>query len=117
MRATIKDTYSTDIDVESYVPDDPHDDGQWVSLLVGPADEEGEESFDVLVCTPRWLGRVVADKGPQLGRHRLVVDPFDLPAAIAFLTAHVESLEAPDWPALAQLVARVGRWEFEDYQE
>jgi Immunity protein 8 len=36
---------------------------------------------------------------------------------VQFLREHVEALEADDWSALAAELARVGYWEFEDYQE
>ena len=121
MRATLHEIYSTDVDLETYAPDDPQDAGLWVTMVVGPQaaddDEAGEETFQVLVCTPRWLSRTVADRGPQVGRHHLVVEPFDLARAEEFLRGQVESLDEADWPALAERVGRIGRWEFEDYRE
>jgi hypothetical protein len=116
MRAVLRSVYSTDVDVDAYVSDDPGNAGVWIRLLVGPGDGPGEESFDVLVCTPLWLRDVIAKEGPQIGRHRLVVDPFDLPRAKEFLRQHVESIEAPDWPTLGEKLARLGYWEFEDYR-
>lgn len=114
MRAVLRSVYSTDVD--AYIPADPENGGVWIRLLVGPADGPGEESFDVLVCTPLWLRGVIAKKGPQIGRHRLIVDPLDLSKAKEFLRRQVESVEAPDWPTLAGKLARLGYWEFEDYQ-
>lgn len=100
----------------SYVSPDPLDDSFWLRMLVGLSDGPGEESFDVLVCTPAWLSRTVADDGPQIGRHRLVVEKLDLPAAETFLRRQVERLEAPTWDDLAAKIARLGYWEFEDYR-
>lgn len=85
-------------------------------MLVGPLDGPGEESFDVLVCTPAWLARTVAEHGPQVGRHRLVVEKLDLPVAETFLLRQIERLEATSWDELAATVARLGYWEFEDYR-
>jgi hypothetical protein len=116
MRAVVRSIYSTDVDVDSYVPEDPEKDGVLVRLIVGPADGPGEESFDVLVCTPLWLREVVAKEGPQIGRHHLIVDPLDLGGASTFLRRQVESVEAADWPTLGAKLARIGQWEFEDYQ-
>ncbi|GEL96380.1 Imm8 family immunity protein [Cellulomonas composti] len=122
MRATLHEIISTDVDVETFRPDDPADAGVWVRLLVGPAQQQDDEplsgeSFDVLVCTPLWLRREVVENGPQIGRHHLVVEPFDLPRATAYLRELVESLDEADWDALAEKLARIGHWEFEDYQE
>lgn len=116
MRAAVRSVYSSDVDVDSYVPEDPERDGVWVRLIVGPADGPGEESFDVLICTPLWLREVVAKEGPQIGRHHLIVDSFDLGEASAFLRRQMESVEANDWPTLGAKLARIGHWEFEDYQ-
>ncbi|WP_456786054.1 immunity 8 family protein [Cellulomonas sp. P5_C5] len=117
MRAALRETYSLDdgVEIDTYVPRDPTNDGVRVRLMVGPADGDGEESFDVLVCTPAWLQEIVDEHGPQLGRHLLLVGTLDLPAAVSFLRDHVEALEAPDWRGLAEKLARVGNWEFEDY--
>ena len=84
--------------------------------MVGPADGPGEESFDVLVCTPRWVERLVQEKGPLIGRHYLIVNQLDIPESVRFLAKQVQSLEAKDWSSLAEKLARIGQWEFEDYQ-
>lgn len=66
-------------------------------MLVGPHDSPGDESFDVLVCTPAWLFRAVA----QIGRVRLVVEKLAIDIAEAFLRRQIERLEAPIWEGLA----------------
>ena len=101
---------------ETYLSPDPHDDSFWLRMLVGPANEPGEESFDVLVCTPSWLARIVSEEGPQIGRHRLILEHLDLRMAEAFLRRQVERLEAPAWEDLAVKISRLGYWEFEDYR-
>jgi hypothetical protein len=102
---------------ETYLSPDPRDDAFALRMLVGPPDGPGEESFDVVVCTPAWLTRVVSEEGPQIGRHRLIVESLDLQAAETFLRRQVERLEAPTWAELAAKIGRLGHWEFEDYQE
>ncbi|MFF0344347.1 immunity 8 family protein [Kribbella sp. NPDC004875] len=112
----MRSAYSSDVDVETYVSADPRDDAVWIRLIVGPADGAGEESFDVLVCTPAWLQRVIREKGPQVGRHHLIVEEMDLPRVVAFLRRRFEEVEAPTWRGVAGKLARIGYWEFEDYQ-
>jgi hypothetical protein len=58
---------------ETYMSADPDKDAFLLRMLVGPDDGPGEESFDVLVCTPGWLVRAVSDERPQIGRRRLIV--------------------------------------------
>ena len=108
---------SADVDIERYVPDRPDDDGVWVRVIAGPANGPGEESFDVLVCTPLWLRRVVAEQGPQDGRYHLILEPMNLSLAAEHLRSRFEAEEAPDWLALAERLARFGHWEFEDCRE
>jgi hypothetical protein len=101
---------------ETYLSPAPVDDAFGLRMLVGPPDGPGEESFDVLVCTPAWLARVVSEEGPQIGRHRLIMERLDLRAAETFLRHQVERLEAPTWNELAAKISRLGHWEFEDYR-
>lgn len=115
MKARLHTVYSSDVDVLSYTPEDPWNDGVWIRMVVGPTDGPGEESFDVLVCTPLWLRDVVAKDGPQIGRHHLIIEPFNLNEAIGFLRNKVESIQASDWAALGEVLGRIGYWEFEDY--
>lgn len=115
MRAVIRAFHSVDIDVHTYQSPDPEFDGQWIRMLIGPQSGPGVESFDVLVCTPAWLQMQIQEDGPQVGRHRLIVYPFDLERAMAFLTQRVEQIEGVDWLELGNKLSRLGRWEFEDY--
>jgi hypothetical protein len=102
-------------DVDDYQPADPGDVGFLLTLYVGPADGPGEESFDLIVCTPRWLTRKARERGPIAGRHHLIVESFDMAEVRDFLTRQVEQLEGSTWDELAEKIARIGRWEFADY--
>lgn len=116
MRAAVKRFHSPDADLEAYVPDDAGDVGVLVQVMAGPAHSPGEESFDVVVCTPRWLRRLTEEHGPIVGRHHLVVESWDWPRIRLFLTQEVETHEASTWQDLAAKVGRIGKWEFEDYE-
>ena len=117
MKARVVAIFSPDVDVASHPPSDPADDGLALTMYVGPEDGPGHESFDLVVCTPRWLERVVRDQdGPLVGRHYLIVEAMDLERVLAFLREQVETAQAPTWSELASIVGRLGRWEFEDYR-
>lgn len=45
--------------------------GFLVQVIAGPNDHEGEESFDVIVCSPTWLSE---QDVPLIGRHHLIVN-------------------------------------------
>jgi hypothetical protein len=101
---------------DGYVSPDPENDAFTLRMLVGSADTPGMESFDVLVCTPGWLAKEVREHGPQVGRHMLILETLDLAQAQTFLRRRVEQLMAPAWSEIAEKIARLGYWEFEDYQ-
>ena len=117
MKAIVRSVYSPDVDVDSYISIKPDSDGIWIRFIVGPDDGPGEESFDVLVCTPLWLRSVIENEGPQIGRHRLIVNALNLAEAIRFLKPRFETIEAADWSALCEKLGRLGFWEFEDYRQ
>jgi len=116
MRAIVRRFHSPDaFDLDSYVPDDPEGDAILLQVMVGSADVPGEESFDLLVCTPRWLEREVKAKGPLIGRHHLIVEATNHPEVRRFLTKIIENQAADSWEELANRVGRIGLSEFEDY--
>ena len=78
MLAQVRGIYTIDHDdLEAYVPNDPVECHMVVRLMVGPHDGEGEESFDVTVCTPAWLGPRCEERGAVIGRHYLIVGTYD----------------------------------------
>src|SRR5687767_13594240 len=117
MRAELRYLNSPDVwDLVTHKPEDPQNFGFLVQAMVGPVGELGEESFDFVVCTPRWLAGQVIERGYLFGRHYLFLDSYDY----SLLKRAIESLlgiEGPDWPTLAEQLNRYGHWEFEDYKE
>ncbi len=115
MRAELKRLHSPDVDpLETYRPIDSESFGVFVQAIVGPAGEEGEESFDFMVCTPRWLESRPAEI--ILGQHHLVVRRFDYRAIEAFVRDFCAKCEGASWNDVAQRLSALGRWEFDDYK-
>jgi hypothetical protein len=104
------------IDLEAYSPSDPSCFSFLLQAMFGPDDGEGEESFDIIVCTPGWIAGEVARKRIMDGRHHLIVDVFDLQKIQSFLTTYANSCSARTWQEAATKLSRVGKWEFEDYK-
>lgn len=116
MRASVRRFHSPDADLETFAPEDATDVEVLVQIMAGPSEGPGEESFDVVVCTPRRLLQQVDERGPIVGRHYLVVPEWDWPRIRLFLTEEVEAHDEPTWRELAIKIGRVGKWEFEDYK-
>lgn len=89
-----------------------------VRLLVGPTDGPGEESFELTVCSPEWLAELSRTQGLVDGRHKVVVnlEQFDQRRLLQWLEQRVSAVDAASWHEVAQNLARLGYWEFEDYR-
>jgi hypothetical protein len=116
MKAILRYFMSPDRDLQNYRPIDPEDDGFLLQFFIGPADGPGEESFDVVVCTPRWLTRQVDRVGVLSGRHHLIMDRIDVAVFQEFIRTAVEAVDEGTWEEVALRIGRIGRWEFEDYR-
>ena len=103
-------------DLETVVPPDPTFVAQWVRVMAGPQDGRGEESFDLLVCTPAWLAEEVARNPVIVGRHHLIVEGWNAARIRQTLTDLFTREEGDDWAELAVRLGRLGHWEFEDYR-
>ncbi|MDO9356078.1 MAG: immunity 8 family protein [Solirubrobacteraceae bacterium] len=88
-----------------------------VELVVGPEGEPGEETFAVTVCTPDQLRHQASKDGITDGRHHLIVDRYDYASLDRYLRRRVHACEGSTWDDVTAQLARLGRWEFEDYAD
>ncbi len=117
MKATVHAVLTIDSEpIESLTPPDPLDMGEWLRVIAAPAGEAGEESFDLIVCTPRWLERESEARGPIVGRHHLIVAEWNPTRIAEVVTDLFESQTGHDWADLGTKLGRLGYWEFEDYR-
>lgn len=116
MRAAVRSLTSfEDEDPENWTPETE----AWalgLRLLVGPDDGPGEESFDLTVCSLAWLTERVRGDGVFDGRHHLVVEHFHWPTVRSYVERRVQRCEGATWRDVAEQIARLGYWEFEDYR-
>ncbi len=115
MRAALK---SVDLEPDpATLPGDPAEFSLLARMILGPSDGPGEESLDVTVCSPEWLAQA-ARGGFYDARHHVVVDfdAFDQNALHRWLAERVQSVQADTWAEIGERLARLGHWEFEDYQ-
>lgn len=116
MKAAIRSLLSFDVDdLARWNPDGD----TWVlaiRLIAGPYDEPGEESFDFTVCSVGWISERIRQDPVFDGRHHLIVESFDWPTLRDYVARRVERCDGATWRDVAQKLARLGYWEFEDYQ-
>lgn len=116
MRAKLRRLHSPDAEpLSEFAPEDPEVFGVLVQALVGPSDGEGEESFDIVVCTARWFDTRPFEKGFAWPRHHLFLNRWDYSTAERAINDVVSRAEGPDWRSIAGQIGRYGGWEFEDY--
>lgn len=112
MKAELKRLHSPDADLSGgSLPAD----ALFVQLMIGPADSPGEESFDVMVCTPQSRQSVVDPGDPESESYLVVVDRIDAGLIQEYVQDYLQDLEAPTWQELAQEIGKLGKWEFQDY--
>lgn len=116
MLAELKRLHSPDVlDLPGWIPD-TDDFAVLVQVLVAPQGSAGEESFDVIVCSPEWIARRAREERIFDGRHHLVVAQFDYQEFLQYIARYVSSCEGSSWREVATKLGRLGRWEFEDYR-
>lgn len=115
--AQIKRLHSPDVpDLAAYEPMDGERFAFLLQIIAGPSGEEGEESFDVTVCTPSWLQENLRPTDILIGRHHLIVRRYDYQGLTRFLVEYCQKCRGNSWAEVAEQLGRIGKWEFEDYR-
>jgi immunity protein 8 of polymorphic toxin system len=116
MQAILKGLHSLDLavgDVENYLPGEDDNFGFVLRAMVGPLDGEGEESFDIVVCTPKWLAEKYGPSEVLLGLHKLIVFKYDYRRLRGFIEKYLMRCTGDTWEEVAHKVSLLGQWEFE----
>lgn len=110
--------YSIEVDdLRHFAPERADDFFVNIRLLIGPSDGPGEESFDVIVCTPKWIERECQKYGVVVGRHRFIVACYDFDLIETTIRKLITGTAGDSWQKVAEKIARYAYWEFEDYKE
>lgn len=117
MRPELKRLHSPDIyDLVNYQPDDPGVFGFLLQVMVGIEGVDGEESFDVEICTPRWLEKKYGVDDIVLGKHHLIVRAYSYSKIEFFIRSFLKGCEGDSRENVAEKVSSLGKWEFEGYE-
>jgi hypothetical protein len=119
VQAILKGLHSLDLsvgDVENYLPDEEDNFGFVLRAMVGTVDGEGEESFDITVCTPKWLAENYGPTEVLLGLHKIIVFKYDYRRLRGFIEKYLMHCSGSTWEEVAYKVNLLGQWEFEGYR-
>ncbi len=115
MMAQVKAIYAELNALEDYTPEDHERFCVLLQVMVGPRNDKGEESFDIKVCSPKWLEQEVEREGFVLGMHKLIVAEYNPVQIRKVLIKFFERYSGDSWREIALKLGRMGSWEFEDY--
>ena len=118
MKDEIKRLHSPDIpNLETFHPSDKEAFAFLLQVMVGVKDEAGEESFDIFVCTPKWLLMNHKKDEVLFGKHQMIVFEYNYDAIVKKLQVYIDDLEGENWAELAEKINLIGKWEFWGYRE
>jgi len=84
--------------------------------MVGPSDTAGEDSFNLVVCTPDWLKHRYQLTDIINARHYLIVFEYDYLRLTSFLKGFCAECSGATWEDIALELGRLAKWEYEDFQ-
>ena len=117
MEAEIKYFHSPDIfDLDDYTPKTLDSFGFLLQVMIGVKGMDGEESFDMIVCTPEWLKVQMSCNDLILGLHYVFVKEYDFNRIKQKIEDYVRGINGENWNEIAQKLSFLGKWEFEDYK-
>lgn len=113
MRVVVRDISSTDIDLDTFVPDDPTVTGEWLTILAGTSGDPNGDLFEVCACTPGYLSQRVMKYGPMSGRFHMIFVEWNTKEILKALTTLVESVTGDSWDAIGRELSKSFKWEFD----
>ena len=118
MISEVKNIISPDIiDFEKFWPEDEESFSFLISVLVGIKGESAAESFDIMVCTPKWLLNKYNESDMILGSNKLIVFRYDIERILARIRKLFDNCTGKDWNEIAIKLSRISSWEFENYKQ
>ena len=68
------------------------------------------------MCTADWIRDQLTLERCIWGRHMLVVQEYDYALILELVSERIASCDGNDWAEVANKLARIAAWEFEDYR-
>lgn len=108
-----------------YIPDDPEYFGATLQAFIGCEGDSRGDSFDVMVCSPRWLvdnfnypnlaERWYETPNLHFGRRLILMERWDYAELWSCIQSMCVDFEGPDWDTVANRIGRWLPWEFQHH--
>ncbi|MCB9093011.1 MAG: hypothetical protein H6620_10680 [Halobacteriovoraceae bacterium] len=101
---------------KSFHPEDIHNFNFLLRILIGPSGENVQESFDIEVCSTKWIEENLSDDEVMIGRHTLIMKEYNFISLRKRILKLFAAKTGGSWKEIATYFSRYGHWEFEDYK-
>src|SRR5438876_7372628 len=114
MQAELKHLHSPDItNLELYCPVEDDNFSFLLQANIGWKGSNAADTFDILVCTPKWLAEHYGPDGFVLGQHKLIVFEYNYRRLVRFIEHFCSRCHGETWAEIARQLTSLGKWEFE----
>lgn len=117
MRAELKSLISSDIDPDSYYPEDRRVFGFGVQAVIGPENFDGGDVFNFFVCSPDWLKEEILDKEIIFARSFIIINDYNFEIIENKIKELCSKTVSDCWDKIAIQISKFGFWEFEEYKQ
>lgn len=116
MKIKIKRLHSPDIqDLQQFSPLEKDNFGFLLQVMIGEKGQEGEESFDIMVLTPKWLTENYNNNDIVFGFHHIIMFDYNYQLLLNKLINYIENINADNWDEFGNKINLIGKWEFSNY--
>lgn len=88
-----------------------------VQASIGSNIGNGEDIFDFIVCSPKWLESVLEVEKTWFGKGYLFMNFYTYDLLINTLSKLCQRTSGNTWNEIATKLSRYGLWEYEGYKE
>ncbi len=114
VQAELRRLRGTDvIDLLNFTPEEPDNFCVPFQAVIGPMGGKGEDIFDFVVCTPKWVEQQIQKSGPFFGRARILVNEYNYDQIFNAVDALCNSLSGDTWETIEYKLRLYGDWEYE----
>lgn len=116
MKAQLKNIDTSDINIDTYYPEDEKCFGFYIEAIIGPDSEKGGDIFGFQICSPKWLLLKHSETDVIFCHNMIIVFEYDFNTIKQKISDLCNKTAGENWNDIAQKIAKFGAWEYENYQ-